>query len=455
MLAGEIARLEAELQNAKLKSKQHHFNQELQVVENVLDKDEFMVIQDLINDAGEEEYIEYTETSYEEFEEEESYEEVEEYEDDEVLEEEIIEEEIIEDEPTQPVVTSRPFRTAAVVPAKPLATENIQAAQQNLRRTPWRQKQEEQAKERQVVQAPPKPVELAEAPGPRVKKKVRPPPGKGGKPAPRVDPVEKPKPKKANPLSRLIKRNAGAAAERAKAPAPAVAKTPAINKPITKKLVTKKVVKKVVKKGAAGNAEAGGPFKRRPIPNVQPSPAGEETIFEQLLGSKLITNPKLHKCSTNGCVKDQELICLYFAASWKSECKKFNALLKEFYYNTAQQNNLEVVYVSADRSLMEFKDCFLTMPFLAMPAGTTTYKNHLTKSLKINEMPAFIVLDDEGSVVTVEGVQKIKELTKGDIKQANALADRWKKTRPIPISEVQMDKTLLHGTMDRGTIYWS
>ena len=74
--------------------------------------------------------------------------------------------------------------------------------------------------------------------------------------------------------------------------------------------------------------------------------------------------------------------------------------------------------------------------------------------LKIIEMPALVILDDEGSVVSVEGVKKLQELEKGNVEQANQLVDRWKKTRPIPISEVQQDMTLLHGTMERGTVYW-
>jgi ABC-type sulfate/molybdate transport systems ATPase subunit len=89
-----------------------------------------------------------------------------------------------------------------------------------------------------------------------------------------------------------------------------------------------------------------------------------------------------------------------------------------------------------------------------MPAGTTAIKNELTKALKINEMPALVILDDEGNVVTVQGAQKIMALEKGNVEQAAQLVDRWKKTRPISIAEVKMDNTLLHGTMERGTVYW-
>ena len=204
-----------------------------------------------------------------------------------------------------------------------------------------------------------------------------------------------------------------------------------------------------------GVAAPGGPFKRRVIANVQPSPPGEETFFEQFLGPKLITNPSMSKSSTKGCLKDQELIGLYVAANWKSDCKRFGPLLKDFYYNAAPHNNLEIVYVSADRSLSEFKDFYTTTPFLAMPADTSSYKNEITKALKIIELPALVILDEDGDVVTVEGVQKIQELERGNVEQANQLVERWKKTRPIPMAEVQKDNTLLHGTIDRGFVYWN
>ena len=74
-LAAEIARLEAELEKARVESQKQHqkadLHAELTAVGNVLDDDEYMVIKDLIDDTGEEEYVEYTEHSYDEYEEEE------------------------------------------------------------------------------------------------------------------------------------------------------------------------------------------------------------------------------------------------------------------------------------------------------------------------------------------------------------------------------------------------
>jgi hypothetical protein len=78
----------------------------------------------------------------------------------------------------------------------------------------------------------------------------------------------------------------------------------------------------------------------------------------------------------------------------------------------------------------------------------------LTKQLKIIDLPSLVILDEDGDVVTVEGVQKLLEIPKGDVRQQQELVNRWKKTRPVPIAEIQQDMTLLHGTMERGTVYW-
>jgi nucleoredoxin len=493
ILNAEIARLEAELEKTRLESKLRHMQAELQALEQsgVPNQTDYLVFQNC--DFDEEEEEEEEEEIYEEYEEEEefSYEEEEIYEEE--IEEEVIEDEV-EEEPLQHVAPSSPAPTPAVastptpasIPNQSAATTARPSFLSKLRKTPVNDYQSNVINKRTSVQkeacqsAPSHVVEnhgtlesdnaktvapaassLTKAAGPpKAKAKVRPPPTKGGKPVPRVEPPSPTKLIKKNPLSKLLERNANSYAvdvsKRENAP---------------EKTVTKKVVRKVVPRphispttAATGtqtaaenskpNKASNGGFTRRLIPNLQPSPPGQETTFEQLLGPKLITNPKLHKCSTRGCVQGQELIGLYFGAVWKSDCKKFNALLKDFYYNVAPSNNLEIVYISADRSLVEFKDVYLTMPFLAMPAGTTELKNSLTKQLKIIDLPSLVILDEDGDVVTVEGVQKLSEIPKGDVRQQQELVNRWKKTRPVPIAEIQQDMTLLHGTMERGTVYW-
>lgn len=205
--------------------------------------------------------------------------------------------------------------------------------------------------------------------------------------------------------------------------------------------------------GAAAPAPSG--HKRRTIPDVPISPPGSETLWEKLLGPKLIANSKLQKKNTSGCMKDQELIGLYFGCKMKAECKYFHPRLQDFYFSaSSQQKNLEIVYVSSDRSLNEFKDVFARMPYLALPGGTARYKNQLSQSLKIIEQPTLVILDDEGMVVTVDAANQILALERGNVEQAVALIDRWQKTRPVTFEQIQRDFALQHGKLQRGILYW-
>jgi Thioredoxin-like len=466
-IAQEIARLEAELEKARLETQLRSLKAELAAVENSGQaSDDYMVIEDLAD--GEESYEEYTDGSYEEYEEEEYVEDEISYEEESYTAEEEQDYDVVIDDTMAP--EQAPVRAVF---------NDIRSAQGNLRKAPGsilhQQVAAETAKE-PPVSAPSSlattaPVEKTVR---KPKGEVRPPPEHGGTPLPREDPEVKPKPKRKNPLSRLLQRNeksspampVNTSANATSIQAAASTSNTQAAERSKKRIVRKTVVKKkqaptdqssgVPASGKpAAKPKAGGPIQRRIIPNLQPSPEGQESIFEQLLGPKLITNPNLHKCSTKGCVKDQDLVCLYFAASWKSECKSFLPMLKDFYYNASRYNSVEVVYISADRSLIEFKDVYASMPFLAMPAGSTSYKNELTKLLKITGMPALVVLDEEGNVVSVQGVKKISDLEKGNIEQANALVERWKKTRPIPMEQVKQDMTLLHGQIERGTVYWT
>jgi Thioredoxin-like len=436
MLAAEIARLEAELEKTRMHAS-----------ENSVQYHEFS------DESYEEEYIE------------------EEYIEEEYYEEEIIEEEYVEED-------DEVVKVPEQAPARPVFA-NLLQARSSLRTPPNSDIQRFEPPRNFSNKSAKKSLPIVhsseEAPklnsAPVVTTKVRPPPNQGGKPIPVQEPSEAVKANKKFPLSRLFQQNRNAVVDEANENGftmnddGTTSKRIVVPKQGVPKKPTPKPSESISTLAVAANPSvflpmsSGGTIKRRIIPNKQPSPAGKETIFEQLLGPKLISSINLHKNTTNGCVQDQDLIGLYFGAKWKSDCKRFNQILRKFYMHAAQQQqNFEVIYISADRSLIEFKDCYATMPYLAMPAGTTELKNELTKAFKIIEMPALVILDDEGSVVSVQGVQKILELDQSNdavfAEQVAHLIDRWKKTRPIPIEEVKKDNTLLHGTIERGTVYW-
>jgi hypothetical protein len=196
-------------------------------------------------------------------------------------------------------------------------------------------------------------------------------------------------------------------------------------------------------------------FTPRKIPHLPESPKGQETIMEQLLGPKLITNAKLVKMSTVSCLKDQTLVCLYFGAGWRTECKQFNPFLSDFYKLVAQPHNLECVYIPADRTLFEFKDCYARMPYLALPAGTTALKNELTKQLKVVDLPTLVVMDPHsGQVITTQGAEQVMALENRNPEPAMELVQSWKMVVPVPIADLPTDKRLKHGNLQRGTVYW-
>ena len=497
-IAAQIARLEAELERAKLESQLKKLQSELNAIEhdvatsgesantsnkqNINNNKEYLVIEDDYEyDTNDDDY-------YEEYIEEEYYDDEEEY----VEEEEEYTDEYIEED--VPVTEQAPVVTQST--PKGHIHKSLDQAHSNLRKTTnnvIQKEMEHAALQADVTPSPPatpvvatqqqqqQPVQeqqvVSQQPN-KIKTKVRPPPSQGGTPVTREEPKEVVPKRNKFPLSGLLRQ------QRNKSSNSNENQKDDDDGTYTNKIITAK--RGVPKKPLSSSNDAGTTtttittasspeinptakttksvpptmYKRRVIPNLQPSPVGSETVLEQLLGPKLLINAQLQKCTTRGCMKDQEMIGLYFGAHWKSDCKRFMPLLKQFYTTTSSTHNFEIVYISADRSLIEFKDCYSKMPYLAIPAGTTTLKNELTKALKIIEMPALVILDDDGNVVTVQGVEKLRQLHEQSTVEpydalAHQLMDHWKKTRPIPMAEVKKDNTLLYSTIDRGTVYWN
>lgn len=193
------------------------------------------------------------------------------------------------------------------------------------------------------------------------------------------------------------------------------------------------------------------------IPNdpSEPSPTGEETPIEKLLGSHLYAGGKLIRRTTLAAMKDQELLMLYFGNKWNRECKGFFPSFMDFYCTCAQANKMECVYVSTDRSLADFKEIFAKMPWPAMTTGTSSIKNELAKQLKVIDIPTVCVLEvTTGHVITTHAMEDISALQRNNVDQANELVETWRKIVPIPLDQVVMDKRLKHGKMERHTLYW-
>lgn len=205
-------------------------------------------------------------------------------------------------------------------------------------------------------------------------------------------------------------------------------------------------------RGAASSPQS---FKARTYAKDPASLAGQETPMELILGPELFAEGRLIRRSVLACTKDRDLMLLYFASKWNRECKEFYPALKDFYCTIALPQNLEIVYVSHDRSLSDFKEIFATMPWPAMPTGTSSLKNELAKNLKIIETPALAVLDTAtGWCITTHAMSDVAALERKNFDQANNLVNTWRTIKPIPFEQVMMDVRLKHGKLERKPLYW-
>jgi nucleoredoxin len=84
------------------------------------------------------------------------------------------------------------------------------------------------------------------------------------------------------------------------------------------------------------------------------APAAEFSI-DSLLGTTLLEKVKIPAKPTKSLMKGKEIIGLYFSASWCPPCKTFSPILASFYNAAAKAGNLEVVYISSDRTAADFE----------------------------------------------------------------------------------------------------
>ena len=201
------------------------------------------------------------------------------------------------------------------------------------------------------------------------------------------------------------------------------------------------------------------PWRPKTYPTAAASPAGKETPMEKLLGSHLLKNVQMQKITVNAATQGQGLVCLYFGAAWRKECKALHQNLIDFYRLTTKDEQIEFVYVSADRTLFEFKDIFQKFDFLAMPTGTTQLKNTLTKALKIVDMPVVAVFDTAtGHVITADAAHQILDWPSRDKAAALALVQSWKQTKPVPMDKLKRNTgkaAAADSQVKKGNLIWS
>ncbi|KAF7123899.1 hypothetical protein RHSIM_Rhsim12G0116700 [Rhododendron simsii] len=129
---------------------------------------------------------------------------------------------------------------------------------------------------------------------------------------------------------------------------------------------------------------------------------------------------------------------LYFSASWCGPCQQFTPNLLEVYNELSPKGDFEIVFVSRDRADEAFKGYFSKMPWLAIPFSDSSTRDRLDELFKVMGIPYLVILDENGKVVTEDGVEFIRDygvdaypFTQERIKEIKDEEEKAKREEPL------------------------
>merc|ERR1712216_7709 len=128
-------------------------------------------------------------------------------------------------------------------------------------------------------------------------------------------------------------------------------------------------------------------------------------------------------------------IGIYFSAHWCPPCRGFTPKLAEF-YKDGLKDKMEIFFVSSDRDQKSFDEYFAEMPWQALPFEKRKEKGTLSDMFGVSGIPAFVVLNNDGTVITTDGRSKVMSDPKGD-----NLPLGW---LPQPFNDVNDDPSALN-----------
>ncbi|KAL6539755.1 hypothetical protein OROHE_011526 [Orobanche hederae] len=113
------------------------------------------------------------------------------------------------------------------------------------------------------------------------------------------------------------------------------------------------------------------------------------------------------------CVKVSSLtgkiVGLYFSASWCGPCQRFTPKLVEVYNELKQNEHFEIIFVSGEEDCKLFNTYFSKMPWLAIPFADSETRSKLDELFSVEGIPHLVILDEDGKLLTDEGVGIVQE----------------------------------------------
>jgi len=141
--------------------------------------------------------------------------------------------------------------------------------------------------------------------------------------------------------------------------------------------------------------------KGEKYPWIPPTAAEKAKMVLDTLGSAAITKV------------GSKAIGIYFSAHWCPPCRGFTPKLAEF-YKDGLKDKMEIFFVSSDRDQASFDEYFAEMPWEALPYEKREEKNFLSDAFGVSGIPAFVVLNNDGTLITTDGRSKVMQDSKGE-----------------------------------------
>jgi thiol-disulfide isomerase/thioredoxin len=143
-------------------------------------------------------------------------------------------------------------------------------------------------------------------------------------------------------------------------------------------------------------------------------------LFKRLPDNKLLARGGLNSLLLGDAFNKVDLVFLYASAHWCGPCRKYTPGLAKFYNDAkamyakapSRTTNIEIVFVSADHDMNEFRSYYASMPWLAVPFDAET-RERLLSWMHVKGIPQLMCLDGQtGKIFESNGVGRALDLSR-------------------------------------------
>lgn len=144
------------------------------------------------------------------------------------------------------------------------------------------------------------------------------------------------------------------------------------------------------------------------------------SLFKYLPSEGLLARGGMKSVSPSRAFEGIDLVFLYASAHWCPPCKKYTPQLIKFYNDSKKfykqdpkrTKSIEIVFVSADHDLNEFKNYYAGMPWMAVPYDAET-RERMLSWMKVTGVPRLMCLDGRtGKILESNAVGRALDLSR-------------------------------------------